>query len=164
MIKTIEDQVCLAPVLVVRVPELRADTMEQIRLKTIDAIRSGVWVVPHDLVWSVEQLPVLSGQPNVQAVNYVRLEEGKQSAPPADPSDLKRSTLQRLQAYRAKGGLGCFEALAKATRRKSITANILRSVITDGVELDLADWRAIAHGLDKLEKGEENGETDLVKT
>lgn len=139
------------PVIVVRVPELKGYTLEQIRLDTIDAIRSGVWVIPQGITWSVEQLPALA-----DAV-YVTERE--------DNTKLKRRTLQRLLAYREENGLGCLAAVAKSAKHKGVTVETLRCVISDALELDHSSWRAISRALDRLtEKENCNEQNDMVKT
>ena len=50
----------LREVLVVRVPSCTAEQAEAIRLATIRAVQSGVWVIPAAYTWTIERLPGLA--------------------------------------------------------------------------------------------------------
>lgn len=131
-------------VVVVRIPSGGVETMEAVRLETIRAIRSGVWAIPSSYSWTVEQLPALA---DVEILPAKELKQGK-----IDRVAKKKATHDRLLAYRKAHGLGCLEAVAKAARRKDVTADVLRRVISDGDALTDAQWAAVGRALDKLGK------------
>ena len=130
-------------VVVVRIPSGGVEAMEAVRLETIRAILSGVWAIPSSYSWTVEQLPALADVEILPA-------EGKQGN--FDRVAEKKATHDRLLAYRKAHGLGCLEAVAKAARRKDVTADVLRRVISDGDALTDAQWAAVGRALDKLGK------------
>lgn len=142
----------LREVLVVRVPSCTAEEAETIRLATIRAVSSGVWVVPTTYTWTIEQLPGLA---------EVAFQEPTEKLKRTKPANVarKQATHARLLAYRKAHGLGCLEAVAKAARRKDVTADVLRRVISDADVLEDAQWMAVARALDKLDKEE----TDVTK-
>ena len=61
-------------VVVVRIPSGGVEAMEAVRLETIRAIRSGVWVIPSSYSWTVEQLPALA---DVEILPAKDLKQGK---------------------------------------------------------------------------------------
>ena len=142
----------LREVLVVRVPSCTAEEAETIRLATIRAVSSGVWVVPTTYTWTIEQLPGLA------EVAFQEPTE-KPKRPKSAKVAQKQATHARLLSYRKAHGLGCLEAVAKAARRKDVTADVLRRVISNADALSDAQWTAVARALDKLDKEE----TDMTK-
>lgn len=142
----------LREVLVVRVPSCTAEQAETIRLATIRAVQSGVWVIPTAYTWTIEQLPSLAEVTPQEPT-------GKLKRPKSGNVARKQATHARLLAYRKAHGLGCLEAVAKAARRKDVTADVLRRVISDADTLEDAQWTAVARALDKLDKEE----TDMTK-
>lgn len=137
----------LREVLVVRVPSCTAEEAETIRLATIRAVQSGVWVIPAGYTWTIERLPGLA---------EVTPQEPTEKPKRPKPANVarKQATHARLLAYRKAHGLGCLEAVAKASRRKDVTADVLRRVISDADALEDAQWAAVARALDKLDKEE----------
>ncbi len=135
----------LREVLVVRVPACTVEEAEAIRLAAVRSIRSGVWVIPTDYAWSLEELPCL-----VEAEQPP--EEEKPKPKRSGKSVRKKEIHARLLDYRKHNGLGCLEAVAKAARRKDITADVLRRVISDADALEDVQWAAVGRALDKLEK------------
>lgn len=129
----------LREVLVVRVPSCTVDEAEAIRLATIRAVSSGVWVLPASYTWTLEQLPCLTVVTPQEPTGKTRRTKSGNVA-------RKQATHARLLAYRKANGLGCLEAVAKAARRKDVTADVLRRVISN------ADALAVARALDKLDK------------
>ena len=142
----------LREVLVVRVPSCTAEQAEAIRLATIRSVQSGVWVIPTAYTWTIEQLPSLAEVTPQEPT-------GKLKRPKSGNVARKQATHARLLAYRKAHGLGCLEAVAKAARRKDVTADVLRRVISDADALEDAQWAAVARALDKLDKEE----TDMTK-
>ena len=135
----------LREVLVVRVPSCTVDEAETIRLATIRAVSSGVWVLPASYTWTLEQLPCLAAvTPQGSTGKPKRVKSGNVAH--------KQATHARLLAYRKANGLGCLEAVAKAARRKDVTADVLRRVISNADALEDAQWAAVARALDKLDK------------
>ena len=135
----------LREVLVVRVPACTVDEAEAIRLATIRAVSSGVWVLPASYTWTLEQLPCLTVvTPQEPTGKPKRVKSGNVAH--------KQATHARLLAYRKANGLGCLEAVAKAARRKDVTADVLRRVISNADALEDAQWAAVARALDKLDK------------
>lgn len=135
----------LREVLVVRVPSCTAEQAEAIRLATIRAVSSGVWVLPASYTWTLEQLPCLAAvTPQEPTGKPKRVKSGNVAH--------KQATHARLLAYRKANGLGCLEAVAKAARRRDVTADVLRRVISNSDALEDAQWAAVARALDKLDK------------
>ena len=135
----------LREVLVVRVPACTVEEAEAIRFATLRSIRSGVWVIPSGYTWSLEELPCLAEveQPP---------EEEKPRTGRSGNSVRKKEIHAKLLDYRKHNGLGCLEAVAKAARRKDITADVLRRVISDADALEDVQWAAVGRALDKLDK------------
>lgn len=142
----------LREVLVVRVPSCTVEEAEAIRLATIRSVSSGVWVLPASYTWTLEQLPFLAEVTPQEPTE-------KTGRPKTGNVARKRATHTRLLAYRKAHGLGCLEAVAKAARRKDVTADVLRRVISNADALEDAQWTAVARALDKLDKEE----TDMTK-
>lgn len=59
---------------------------------------------------------------------------------------MKRRTLERLIAYRAAGGIGCYTALSKASGLTSDSIYALYNCMPMPIEC----WKALKKGLDKL--------------
>ena len=135
----------LREILVVRVPSCTVEEAEAIRLATIRAVSSGVWVLPASYTWTLEQLPCLAAvTPQEPTGKPKRVKSGNVAH--------KQATHARLLAYRKANGLGCLEAVAKAARRRDVTADVLRRVISNADALEDAQWAAVARALDKLDK------------
>ena len=56
-----------------------------------------------------------------------------------------------MREYRDANGLGCLDAVAKATRSKVINSMVLRDVLLGNAVLEIKDWLKIGRALDKLE-------------
>ena len=139
------EQTDLQAVVVVQVPACTAEQAEAIRQAALRAIAQGVWVIPDTWSWTLAKLPCrveASGEP----------QPGKQGRTAPDKVALKKATHARLLAYRKDHGLGCLEAVAKAARRKGVTADVLRRVISEADELGDDQWAAVARALDRLGK------------
>ena len=136
----------LVPVLVVTVPAEEA--VEEVQRRLCRELGERVLVLPEAYRWCVERLP--------GAVRVVpAAPERPVPAPPpegADQAAEKKAILERLAAYRRERGLGCLEDLAKAVRRRDVTADLLRSVLMEGRPMEMVQWRALRRGLDRLEK------------
>ena len=139
----------LREILVVRVPSCTVEEAEAIRLATIRAVSSGVWVLPASYTWTLEQLPGL--------VEVAQEPTGKKKQVKPGNVAQKQATHARLLAYRKANGLGCLDAVAKAARRKDVTTDVLRRVISNADVLEDAQWMAVARALDKLDKEEKSG-------
>lgn len=129
----------------VLVPSCTVDEAEAIRLATIRAVSSGVWVLPASYTWTLEQLPCLMVVTPQEPTRKTRRTKSGNVA-------RKQATHARLLAYRKANGLGCLEAVAKAARRRDVTADVLRRVISNADALEDAQWAAVARALDKLDK------------
>lgn len=137
-------------VLVVTVPAGVSADLGEVQRRIVREMEQRVLVLPEGYQWSVEHLPV-----RVEAVA---------STPPPKPlrpdeAREKQEILAQLKAYRAAKGLGCLGDLAKAVRRKDVTESLLRNALTGDAVLDMAQWRAIRKGLEKVEKRTEEVET-----
>ena len=106
-----------------------------------------MWVVPTTYTWTIEQLPGLA---------EVAPQEPTEKPKRPKPANVarKQATHARLLSYRKAHGLGCLEAVAKAARRKDVTADVLRRVISNADALADAQWTAVARALDKQDKEE----------
>lgn len=67
-----------------------------------------------------------------------------------NPGAEKRAVQERLRIYRAKHGMGCFDAVAKACG-KGINPEILRDMVSGAATFSLEKWRCVGRALDKLE-------------
>lgn len=146
----------LREVLVVRVPACTVEEAEAIRLAAVRSIRSGVWVIPTDYAWSLEELPCL--------VEVEQPPEEEKPKPERTGNSVRKKEIHaKLLDYRKHNGLGCLDTVAKAARRKDVTADVLRRVISNADTLKDAQWAAVGRALDKLEREAEesrpNGES-----
>lgn len=134
----------LVPVLVVTVPAEEA--VEEVQRRLCRELGERVLVLPEAYRWCVERLP--------GAVAVVPAKKERAVPAPEEPDHAaeKKAILERLAAYRRERGLGCLEDLAKAVRRRDVTADLLRSVLMEGRPMEMVQWRALRRGLDRLEK------------
>ena len=94
----------------------------------------------------------------------VQVEEPKEEAPAtnrlADTAqklsnkEEKQVILQRLLDYRQRNGVGSLNDVARKAYGKSITADVLRMLVTGDATLTIAEWRSVGRALDKLEETE----------
>ena len=135
----------LVPVLVVTVPAEEA--VEEVQRRLCRELGERVLVLPEAYRWCVERLP---GAVTVVPAKKERTVPAP--LPEADQAAEKKAILERLAAYRRERGLGCLEDLAKAVRRRDVTADLLRSVLMEGRPMEMVQWRALRRGLDRLKK------------
>ena len=135
-------------VLVVKVPKADIETKVW-RDYIIESLAVGVLVFGPGVTWQVEHFPHFGG------VRVEQLPERKGTAPPAGrsagSSAEKSAILERLRVYRQAHGLGCLDALA-ARCGGSITADVLRDVLSGAAVLSLQNWRRIRRGIDLMEQ------------
>lgn len=169
-----------APVLVITLESSMkpVEELEAYRDYVLKGLSAGVLVLGKGVTYRIEDFPLRSGvmvqsdqevqeeDPIIRAHDFAHMNNGdgkrKLSFVSTDQV-VKTEILKRLKTYRDTNGLGCLEAVAKATRSKAITSMVLRDVLLGSAVLDKSDWLKIGRALDKLEgKGvstsEEEGE------
>lgn len=148
----------MAPVLVVRVPDMTAEARARLRAELADSIRAGVMLLDLAMVYEVVDLPLPRPWPPVLVQGEAEVGDGEGPAnypPPmrarSDPRTAteKVEILARLAAYRKEKGLGSFEPLAKAAG-KGMTAGIIRILYTGEATYPIDVWRRVGKGLAKL--------------
>lgn len=150
------------PVLVVRLPvdEFVVDGLSKVRTYILESLMLGALVLPDRAAYCVEQFPaplqeaaVLAPVPEREEPPLLRSRDAPAAIAAAEAAE-KRDILQRLQSYRAAGGLGCLDKLAKAIPKyrnnPAITDNTLRAALNGEAVLDIKDWRRIGRGLEKV--------------
>ena len=113
-------------------------------IKTADAV-DAVGEPPSETKMQEEPTAVLRAHDQ-------RQEEERQDTKSRAVVD-KQRIQRRLSDYRKQNGLGCLEAVAKAARKKTITASVLRDIVIGQAVLPASEWRAVERALDKLERG-----------
>ncbi len=152
-------------VIVLESPMKAVEELEEYRDHVLKGLSAGVLVFGKGVNYRIEEFPPLSGvmvrseynamseESVIRAHDYEDLEqpgEVKKRSASAD-KETKTEILNRLKKYRNDHGLGCLEAVAKATRSKTLTAMILRDVLLGTAVLEKSDWIKIGRALDKLE-------------
>lgn len=155
----------MAPVLVVRVPDLPAEDRARLRAELAESIREGVMLLDMAMKYEVVDLPLLRPWPPVlvQGEAEARDSEGPAKYPPplrsrSDPRTAaeKVAILARLGAYRKEKGLGSFEPLARACGG-GVTPEIIRILYNGEAAYPIDVWRRVGRGLAKLDYPEEGG-------
>lgn len=123
----------------------------------LESLSKCVLVMTEDATCEVMDLPPLGG---------VEVETKEQFPPAAGDSptgleragkhtgrnaEEKREIMLRLAAYRKSHGLGCWGAVAKASKGK-LSDDQLRDMAAGAVNLPVSEWRLAAKVLDKLEQ------------
>lgn len=150
-------------ILVVTVPagSIKPDGFGKFREYVIESILRDVLVVDDTMKLSIAEVPAI-GMPQVRV--EVQVEEPKEEAPAtnrlADTAqklsnkEEKQVILQRLLDYRQRNGVGSLNDVARKAYGKSITADVLRMLLTGDATLTIAEWRSVGRALDKLEETE----------
>ena len=147
----------VAPVLVVRVPELTAEERTRLRAELAESIREGVMLLDMAMKYEVVDLPLPRPWPPVLVQGEEAGDgEGPAKYPPplqsrSDPRTAaeKVEILSRLAAYRKDKGLGSFEPLAKAAGG-GVTPETIRILCTGEAAYPINVWRRVGRGLAKL--------------
>ena len=100
----------LVPVMLVRVPDMPAETRARLKAEIELSIYDGVLLLDESLPYEVVELPL----PRDSPVELLEPESGPPKEPHGRNAAEKREILERLRRYRQKHGLGCFEPLAEA--------------------------------------------------
>lgn len=147
-------------ILIVWMPSDQIGDERTYRDYILESLRTGVLVLPLEVSCEVMELPPLG---------EVVVREEPPAASPADrpqieEADLemvdvylrggrnageKRAIQMRLRAYREAHGLGCWEAVSKASGGK-LSDDQLRDMHNGTASLPINDWRRAAQALDKL--------------
>lgn len=148
----------VAPVLVVRAPELTAEERTRLRAELAESIREGVMLLDLTMKYEVVDLPLPRSWPPVLVQGEGEAGDGGEPAnypPPMrgrrDPRTAaeKVEILSRLAAYRKDKGLGSFEPLAKAAGG-GVTPETIRILYTGEAAYPINVWRRVDRGLAKL--------------
>lgn len=172
-------------VLVIYMPVGRAVKLSEMRDYVVESLRKGVLILDHGVAMAVQRIPLLgTGEPAVDVVikeqELPQKEEDEEKPVPQSGTKVlrehdvsfmgaggaeKRRIHRRMCAYRTERGLGCWDALIAAVRKKHITVDVLRQLYGGEISASIEDWRAIDKGLDKLgfHLGEK-GEADVQNT
>lgn len=159
---------CTVPVLVITLESSTKEVteLEAYRDHVLKGLNSGVLVFGKGVTYRIEEFPPLAGvvvqpeqapkesSPVLRAHDFdgTGSSDGKgKLADGATAQAVKTEILDRLKKYREVNGLGCLDAVAKATRSKLITAMVLRDVLLGSAVLEMKDWLKIGRALDKLE-------------
>ena len=163
------------PVLVVRAPNLPEEGRASLRDYVVDSLRLGVLIIWPGVSYSLERFPQLGGvlccgtepagsppgqEPAATGQEEVLLREHPVPQPVIKGYGAaeKKAILNRLKKYREAHGLGCLDGLAKVCGG-SVTADLLREVLSGSPSMEMSTWRCIGRGLDKMEGGG-NGKGD----
>ena len=157
----------VAPVLVVRVPELTAEERTRLRAELAESIREGVMLLDLTMKYEVVDLPLPRPWPPVLVQGEEEAGDGPGKYPPMrgrrDPRTAaeKVAILARLGAYRREKGLGSFEPLARACDG-GVTAEVIRILYNGEAAYPIDVWRRVGRGLAKLGYPEEaaHGQAD----
>ena len=135
----------LVPVMLVRVPDMPAETRARLKAEIELSIYDGVLLLDESLPYEVVELPL----PRDSPVELLEPESGPPKEPHGRNAAEKREILERLRRYRQKHGLGCFEPLAEACG-KGITPDLLGRLYSVDEVVPIQVWRQVGAGLGKL--------------
>ena len=135
----------LVPVMLVRVPDMPAETRARLKAEIELSIYDGVLLLDESLPYEVVELPL----PRDSPVELLEPESGPPKEPHGRNAAEKREILERLRRYRQKHGLGCFAALTKACG-EGVTETTLRNLYHGDEVQPIQVWRQVGTGLEKL--------------
>lgn len=149
-------------ILLVRVPEVEANRLRELRDFILQSLDKSVLVLPEDASYEVMELPPLGGV-MVEAKEQPDLTpeaEGQITNPELPAADQsggaeKRAIVHRLKDYRSTHGRGCLDKVSEKTAHRKearMSADVLRDIAADRApKMELSEWRKIARALDSLE-------------
>lgn len=149
-------------ILLVRIPEVEANRLRELRDFILQSLDKSVLVLPEDASYEVMELPPLGGV-MVEAKEQPDLTpeaEGQITNPELPAADQsggaeKRAIVQRLKDYRSTHERGCLDKVSEKTAHRKearISADVLRDIAADRApKMELSEWRKIARALDLLE-------------
>lgn len=149
-------------ILLVRIPEVEANRLRELRDFILQSLDKSVLVLPEDASYEVMELPPLGGV-MVEAKEQPDLTpeaEGQITNPELPAADQsggaeKRAIVQRLKDYRSTHGRGCLDKVSEKTAHRKearISSDVLRDIAADcAPKMELSEWRKIARALDSLE-------------
>ena len=142
-------------VLIVTVPagSIKPDGFGKFRDYIVESVLRGVLVLDYTMKWNADEMPAINTNSVQVAVELdvpAAADEPKMSI-----KEEKQAILQRLLGYRQRNGVGSLGDVARKTNIKSITADVLRMLVTGDATLSTSEWRAIGRALGKLEEIEQ---------
>jgi len=151
-------------VLVITAPVSKHELLASLRDQVLESLPNGVVVLPEDCTYSVETLPVELCAQVLSSENGAAADEPCEDPPPGpapepeaivEPTgrnaDEKRAIQEALITYRKAHGLGCWSAVAQASRGK-INEEQLRDMYSGSGNFTIATWRLAAKALDTLKE------------
>ena len=146
-------------ILIVWMPGGQIEDKRVCRDYILESLQTGVLVLPSEVSCEVMELPPLGGvavrevSPAVSAdmpqMEKAEPETVNVSLRGGRGAEEKREIQKRLKAYREAHGLGCWEAVVKASGG-TLSGDQLRDMTNGTASLPIADWRRADRALDKL--------------
>lgn len=157
-ISLLPEEAPMAPVLVVRVPDMPAEARARLRAELAESIREGVMLLDLSMKYEVVDLPLPRPWPPVLVQGEA--ESGDAASPVSYPPPMRARSdprteaekveiLSRLGRYRKEKGLGSFAPLAKASG-SGVTPEVIRILYTGEAAYPIDVWRKVGKGLAKL--------------
>ncbi len=136
-------------ILVVRSPAGSMEDLTKIRDYVVESLGVGVLVLPADMSYKLEQMPLAGVQ--------IEHSEENDIVPKITAAEEKRMILKNLKAYRERHGLGSYAALVNefGGGGRIFTVETLRGVADGSLKLPIEDWRAIGTALNKAVAADE---------
>ena len=149
-------------ILLVRIPEVEANRLRELRDFILQSLDKSVLVLPEDASYEVMELPPLGGviveakeQPDLTTEAEGQITNPELPAADQSGGAEKRAIVQRLKDYRSTHGRGCLDKISEKTAHRKearISADVLRDIAADRApKMELSEWRKIARALDALE-------------
>lgn len=134
------------------------EELQTLREYIVESIRKEVLVLDARMALQVKTLPNVCSEDVIIQQGETPTSAVSPASKKLTPREEKQLILERLKDYRERHGLGSLNLIADKTRRKGISGDILRMLLSGDAKLEIQDWRAIGKAMDELEqKGGANG-------